>query len=223
MRNLKPSEMLEQVYRIGRDTGERISNVVVMGIGEPLDNYEHLLTFIRMLSDEHGLNISQRSITVSTCGIVPEIYRLAEQKLQITLALSLHAPVQEKRIQFMPVAKKYPLQDVLNACDDYFVITGRRITYEYSLIGGENDSLEDAKQLARLLSGKNCHLNLIPINPVKESPFVQPKREVTASFKNMLEKYGINVTIRREMGRDISGACGQLRNSRDTDGQKDLP
>ncbi len=211
VRNLTPSEMLEQVYRAGKDTGERISNVVVMGIGEPLDNYENLLKFIEMISDEHGMHISQRSVTVSTCGIVPRIRELADQKLQITLALSLHAPSQEKRLALMPAAEKYELMEVLKACDYYFAKTGRRITYEYSLIRGENDSKEDAKLLSALLKGKNCHVNLIPVNPVKERPYMQPDDSVAAAFKNELEKNKINVTIRREMGRDIDGACGQLR------------
>ena len=210
-RSLRPSEMLEQVYRIGTDIGERISNVVVMGIGEPLDNYENLLTFIRLICDEHGLNISQRNITVSTCGIVPKIRALADEKLQITLALSLHAPVQEKRKELMPAAGAYELPDVIKACDYYFSKTGRRMTYEYSLISGVNDSPQDAEALGRLLGGMNCHVNLIPVNPVRERSFVQPEDGILTLFKNKLEKYKINVTIRRAMGRDIDGACGQLR------------
>ncbi len=213
VRNLRPSEMLEQIYRIGADIGERISHVVVMGCGEPLDNYEHFVKMVEMLSDAHGLQVSQRNITVSTCGIVPQIYRLAERRLQITLALSLHAPSQQKRQELMPIADKYQLPEVLKACEYYFEQTGRRVTYEYSLIQGVNDTPEDARQLCRLFRGKNCHLNLIPVNPVKERPFMQPKTDVVTSFKNNLEKYGINVTIRREMGRDINGACGQLRKS----------
>ncbi|MDD6038790.1 MAG: 23S rRNA (adenine(2503)-C(2))-methyltransferase RlmN [bacterium] len=210
-RNLTPAEMLEQIYRIGSDIGERISNVVVMGSGEPLDNFDHLLTFIRMLTDEHGLNISQRNLTVSTCGIVPKIRELAEHKLQITLALSLHASSQEKRLQLMPIANKYDLSEVLSACDDYFKKTGRRMTFEYSLVGGVNDTDEDVRELVALLKGKNCHINLIPVNPIKERSFVQSDGETVAAFKKKLENNGINVTIRREMGRDIDGACGQLR------------
>lgn len=211
VRSLRPSEMLEQVYRIGQDTGGRISNVVVMGTGEPLDNYENLLRFIELLSDENGLHISQRNITVSTCGLVPRMYDLADQKLQITLALSLHAPTQEKRLTLMPVAAKYELAQVMEACDYYFAQTGRRMTFEYSLIHGINDTGEDAQALCALLAGKNCHVNLIPVNPVKERTFVQPDGSTTAAFKNKLEKNQINVTIRRELGRDIDGACGQLR------------
>lgn len=212
-RNLLPSEMLSQIYQIRRMTGERVSNVVVMGTGEPLDNYDNLLRFIRMLTDEKGQNISQRNITVSTCGLVPEIRKLAEENLQITLALSLHAPNQQKREQLMPIARRYSLPEVLDACRYYFEKTGRRMTFEYSLVGGENDSQQDAEELSRLIGGLNCHVNLIPVNPIKERSYVQSDKKVTLNFKKKLEKYGINVTIRREMGRDIGGACGQLRRS----------
>lgn len=211
VRGLTPAEMLDQIYRIQEDIGERVSNVVVMGTGEPLDNYENLLKFVRLLSDEDGLNISQRNITVSTCGIVPNMRRLAEEKLQITLALSLHASSQEKRLALMPVANKYEIHEVIEACAYYFAQTGRRITFEYSLVGGVNDTDEDAAQLAGLIRGMNCHVNLIPVNPIKERDYVQSDPQVILNFKNKLEKYGINVTIRREMGRDIDGACGQLR------------
>lgn len=211
VRNLSASEMLGQVYSIQRITGERVSNVVIMGTGEPLDNYENFLRFIRLLTDEHGLHISQRNVTVSTCGIVPKMRELAEEDLQITLALSLHGTTQEKRKELMPVANKYGLQDVLHACDEYFEKTGRRITFEYSLVHGVNDTDEDASELVRILKPRNCHLNLIPVNPVKERSFVRPSRKNALNFKNKLEKSGINVTIRREMGADIDGACGQLR------------
>lgn len=212
-RNLTPAEMLEQVYRIQETSGERVSNVVVMGTGEPLDNYDTLLRLIHMISDENGLHISQRNITVSTCGIVPKMEALAEEKLQITLALSLHASSQEKREALMPIAKKYTITQVLNACRNYYEKTGRRITFEYALVGGENDSQEDAKRLAELLKGLNCHVNLIPVNPIKERSYVRSDKKVIGNFQNKLEKYQINVTIRREMGRDIDGACGQLRKS----------
>lgn len=210
-RSLTPAEMLEQIYRIGCDIGERISNVVVMGSGEPLDNYGSLLVFIRMLTDTHGLNISQRNLTVSTCGLVPRIRELADQKLQITLALSLHASSQEKRKELMPIANKYELSDVMDACDYYFSQTGRRVTFEYSLVGGVNDTDADVEGLCRMLKGKNCHINLIPVNPIKERDFVQSERAVVEAFRQKLEKNGINATVRREMGRDIDGACGQLR------------
>ncbi|MBS5191802.1 MAG: 23S rRNA (adenine(2503)-C(2))-methyltransferase RlmN [Lachnospiraceae bacterium] len=210
-RNLLPSEMLEQIYRIQKLSGERVSNVVVMGTGEPLDNYDNLLTFLRMLTDENGLHISQRNITVSTCGLVPRIRDLAKEDLQITLALSLHASSQEKRLELMPVAKAYEIHEVVDALRDYFEETGRRVTFEYSLVAGVNDSDEDAKQLSELIRGINCHVNLIPVNPIKERDFVQPDGKAVQEFKNKLEKCRINVTIRREMGRDIDGACGQLR------------
>ena len=211
VRNLKPSEMLDQIYKIGQDIGERISNVVVMGTGEPMDNFENLLKFIELLTDENGINISQRNLTVSTCGIVPRMKELAEKNLQITLALSLHASTQEKRLQLMPVANKYEIHEVVNACRYYFEKTGRRVTFEYSLVGGVNDTDTDVKNLCTLIKGLNCHVNLIPVNPIKEREFVSPDTGVTLAFKNKPEKNGINVTIRREMGRDIDGACGQLR------------
>ena len=210
-RNLSASEMLGQIYQIQKIIGERVSNVVIMGTGEPLDNYNNFLKFIHILTDEHGLNISQRNVTVSTCGIVPKILELAEERLQITLALSLHGSTQEKRRKLMPVANKYELGEVLSACDTSFKKTGRRVTFEYSLVHEVNDTDEDAKELSELLAPRNCHLNLIPVNPVKERSFQRPSRKSALNFKNKLEKSGINVTIRREMGSDIDGACGQLR------------
>lgn len=210
-RNLTPSEMLDQIYAISRSTGERVSNVVVMGTGEPLDNYDNLIKFIHMITDENGLNISQRNITVSTCGIVENMKRLAEEKLQITLALSLHGSTQEKRQELMPVANKYDISEVIAACRYYFEQTGRRVTFEYSLVGGINDTNEDADNLCRLVGGLNCHINLIPVNPIKERDYVESGRGDILNFQKKLEKMHINVTIRREMGRDIDGACGQLR------------
>lgn len=210
-RNLLPSEMLEQIYRIQTDTKERVSNVVVMGTGEPLDNYDNLLKFIELITNEEGLNISQRNLTVSTCGIVPNIRKLAEEKLQITLALSLHASSQKKRKELMPVAAKYDIYEVIGACQYYFEQTGRRITFEYSLAEGINDTEEDAKALAELVSGINCHVNLIPINPVKEREFVGSSQAAAKTFRQKLEANRINATIRRETGRDIDAACGQLR------------
>lgn len=210
-RSLTPSEMLDQIYAVTLLTGERVSNVVVMGTGEPLDNYDALLRFIRLLTDENGLHISQRNLTVSTCGLVPQMLKLADEQLQITLALSLHASSDEKRKELMPVANKYSIAELMEACRYYFEKTKRRITFEYSLVGGVNDRPEDAERLAELTKDLNCHVNLIPVNPIKERDFVQSKGAEIASFKNKLEKNGINVTIRREMGRDIDGACGQLR------------
>lgn len=212
-RNLLPGEILDQVYQIQKYSGERVSNLVLMGTGEPLDNYDNVVKFIRMLSDEHGLNISQRNITISTCGIVPRIYDLAKEKLQITLALSLHAATQEKRMELMPIAYKYNLNDVIEACRYYYEQTGRRLTFEYSLVGGVNDTEKDVQQLVSLVCGLNCHINLIPVNPIKERSYVQSNAKVIMNFKTKLEKCGINATIRREMGRDIGGACGQLRKS----------
>ena len=210
-RNLLPSEMLEQIYCIVRHTGERVSNIVVMGTGEPLDNYEHLLRFIWLITVRGGLNISQRNITVSTCGLVPQIKRLAQEKPQITLALSLHAPFDEKRRELMPIANRYSLTEVIEACRYYAEQTGRRVTFEYALVAGVNDSKEDAAALERLLKPLNCHVNLIPVNPIKEREYRQSARTHIEAFKKHLKKNKINVTIRREMGRDIDGACGQLR------------
>lgn len=210
-RNLLPSEMLDQIYAITLATGERVSNVVVMGTGEPLDNYDNLLKFIRLLTDENGLHISQRNVTVSTCGIVPRMRQLAEEKLQITLALSLHATTDEKRKRLMPIANRYSIRELMEACDFYFRQTGRRITFEYSLVGGVNDWEEDAAELSALAASLCCHINLIPVNPIKERDYVQSDANKIQAFKNMLEKNNKNVTIRREMGRDIDGACGQLR------------
>ncbi len=213
IRDLTPSEMLRQVYRIQKLTGERVSNLVVMGTGEPLDNYDNFLAFIHMITDPRGLNISQRSVTASTCGIVPNMRRLANEKLQITLALSLHGATQEKRERLMPIAGKYKLQEVLEACDYYFEKTGRRVTFEYSLIQGVNDTEEDLRELTEIMRKRNGHLNLIPVNPVEERNYRKPGRKNALEFKNKLEKNGINVTIRRERGADINGACGQLRRS----------
>ena len=210
-RNLLPSEMLEQIYAITRHTGERVSNVVVMGTGEPMDNFDNLLQFITLLTDENGLHISQRNITVSTCGIVPRMYQLADRHLQITLALSLHAATNEKRRELMSVADRYSLEELMEVCACYFEQTGRRITFEYSLVKDVNDTIEDAEQLIRLIKGLNCHVNLIPVNPIKERDYIQSERRAVEQFKEYLEKNGINATVRREMGRDIDGACGQLR------------
>ncbi len=210
-RNLTPSEMLDQIYAITLLSRERVSNVVVMGTGEPMDNYDNLVKFLKLLTDENGLHISQRNVTVSTCGLVPEMRRLADEQLQITLALSLHATTDEKRRKLMPIANKYSIEELLEACSYYFEKTGRRITFEYSLAGGVNDRQEDADELIALIRDLNCHVNLIPVNPIKERNFVQSGGPKIAAFKNKLEKNGINVTIRREMGRDIDGACGQLR------------
>ena len=204
VRNLEPSEMLDQIYRIQSLTGERVSNIVIMGSGEPMDNYDNVVKFL-------GLNISQRNITVSTCGLVPRIKQLAELKLQITLAISLHAPNDELRKTMMPIAYTYSIEQIMDACRYYLLQTARRISFEYSLVKGVNDSPECARQLIKLVHGMNCHINLIPVNPIKERDYEQSEKNSIHNFKEILEKAGVNVTIRREMGRDIDGACGQLR------------
>lgn len=211
VRNLTAGEMLGQIYAIMRDTGERISNVVIMGSGEPFDNYDNVLRFMRLLSDEKGLNISGRNITVSTCGLVPKIRAFADEEMTATLAISLHASNDEKRKQIMPVANSFSISEIIDACRYFFDKTGRRLTFEYSLIAGVNDSEKEANELSKILHGLNCHVNLIPVNPVTETGYKSPSREAALAFKNKLEKNHINVTIRREMGRDIDGACGQLR------------
>ncbi len=213
VRCLSPSEMLDQIYTIQRLSGERVDNVVVMGSGEPFDNYDNLLKFIKLLNSEKGLNISARNITVSTCGLVPKIRQLADMKLQITLAISLHAPNDELRKTMMPIANKYSIAEIMDACRYYIEQTGRRISFEYSLVKGVNDTKECADQLISLVRNMKCHINLIPVNPIKERDYEQSEKKSINDFKNKLEKSGINVTIRREMGRDIDGACGQLRKS----------
>nr|MBQ6241802.1 23S rRNA (adenine(2503)-C(2))-methyltransferase RlmN [Lachnospiraceae bacterium] len=210
-RNLLPGEMLEQVFRIEEETGKRVDHIVVMGMGEPLDNLDSLIRFIRLISDPKGKNLSQRNITVSTCGLVPQIRALAEEKLGITLALSLHAPDDELRRTMMPIANRYTIAETLAACDEYFEKTGRRMSYEYSLVRGSNDSEAHALALAKLLKGRNCHVNLIPVNPVTERGFEASQDAAVALFQKTLEKNGINATIRKKMGADIDGACGQLR------------
>ena len=211
VRSLSAAEMLEQVYAVQRDTNERVDNIVVMGIGEPLDNYDELLRFLRMITDEAGLNISRRNITVSTCGLVPKIHEFAEADTGVTLALSLHAATDEARQKIMPVAKRYSIAELMEAVDHYFKKTGRRVTFEYALIAGVNDSERDAADLARLAAPRGCHVNLIAVNPVTEAGFTEPAREAVRAFADKLAKLKVNATIRRELGRDIDGACGQLR------------
>ena len=208
-RNLTAGEMLDQIYRIQASTGERVSNVVVMGSGEPFDNYDSLVKFIRLLSDENGLNISQRNITVSTCGIVPGIEWLAEQDLQLTLSVSLHAPDSETRSRIMPVNRAYDVEELYAACHRYFKKTGRRISFEYAMIDGVNDHDWQADLIAQKLRGMPGHVNLIPLNDVAESPF-KPSRRV-AAFQKRLESHGVTATVRRSLGGDIDASCGQLR------------
>lgn len=210
-RQLRASEMLGQVYAINRLSGERISNIVVMGTGEPLDNYDSLLAFIRIVTSKEGMDISQRNITVSTCGIIDRIYDLAEEDLKITLAISLHAPNNEIRKTMMPVANRYDYQNLIQACKDYVHKTKRRITFEYSLVKGVNDSKECAIKLASVLKGILCHVNLIPVNAIEERDYRHSSHDAIEVFKNTLVKRHINATIRRELGTDIDAACGQLR------------
>lgn len=210
-RSLTTGEMLSQIYEIQRDTKERVSNVIVMGMGEPLDNYENLVHFIRLLSDEKGICISQRNITVSTCGLTDKIRDLMQEKFQITLAISLHAPNDGIRRKTMPVANKYTMEEIFEVCREYFQKTGRRITFEYSMIQGVNDGIEHAEELARRCRGLNCHINLIPLNEVKEREGKRSTPESIEKFCSVLTEKHINVTVRREMGSDIDAACGQLR------------
>ena len=213
VRNLEASEMLDQVYHIGKSAGERISHVVLMGSGEPMDNYEQVMRFVELINSPDGYHLSQRNITISTCGIVPGIRRLAEEGSQMTLALSLHAPNDELRKKLMPVARRYPVRETIDACRYYFEKTGRRVSFEYSLVAGANDHRQEAYELASLLSGFPCHVNLIPVNPIRERDYRPSERKDVLEFQKVLEKSQIHVTIRREMGRDIDGACGQLRKS----------
>lgn len=217
VRSLEPSEMLDQIYEISRHIGERVSNIIIMGIGEPLDNFDNVVRFIRMISEEKGLHISQRNITLSTCGLVPQIYQLMEEELAITLAISLHAPNDELRRRMMPVAERFSIKEIMEACKEYMKRTGRRVTFEYTLVEGTNDTAEHAGQLCRLLhqmgrDGMKCHVNLIPLNSVKGRLGQRSAPKNVQDFKFVLEKNRINVTIRREMGSDIDAACGQLRN-----------
>ena len=212
IRDLATSEILSQIYTTERDTGERISNIVLMGIGEPLDNFDNVIRFIKIISSKEGKNISQRSISLSTCGIVPKIYELAQLKLGITLSISLHATTNEARKRTMPVTNAYPLEELMKACRDYTKTTGRRISFEYAMIKGENDTQEDAVRLSKLLSGFINHVNLIPVNPVDGSPFTQSDAKIIRDFQNKLTQLNVNATIRRRLGQDISAACGQLRN-----------
>lgn len=212
-RNLTAAEMLEQIYRIQQISGERVDNVVVMGTGEPMDNMENLLKFLQMLSDEHGLHISKRNVTVSTCGLPDGIRRLADEGADCTLALSLHAPNDELRKTLMPIANKVSIKEALAATDYYFERTGRRVSFEYSLVSGVNDSLEHAQELASLLKGRNCHVNLIPVNPIAERDFKASAAPNVAQFAAVLEEKHINATVRRTLGSDISASCGQLRKS----------
>lgn len=211
VRNLASSEILEQIYQTEKDLDLKISNIVLMGIGEPLDNYKNVVSFLRLINSPLGANISLRNISLSTCGLVNRINDLAKLKLGITLSVSLHASDDEIRDKIMPINHKYKIKELLDACKKYTDITSRRISFEYALIEGENDSKEDAKKLASILKGQLCHVNLIPVNKVKETNFRQSSKKSIIDFQNELIKRGINTTVRRTLGADISAACGQLR------------
>ncbi|MBQ8823957.1 MAG: 23S rRNA (adenine(2503)-C(2))-methyltransferase RlmN [Ruminococcus sp.] len=210
IRNLTPSEMLLQVYETQRNENCKISSIVLMGIGEPLDNFDNVMRFLKLLSDSRGMQMSLRHVSLSTCGIVPKIKELAEYKLGLTLSVSLHCPYDEERSKIMPVNKKYPISELLDACRFYEEHTGRRVTFEYAVIENLNSTSKAAQALAKLLKGMNCHVNLIPVNPVKERNYRTIKKTVI-QFQKELEQLGINATIRRTLGSDIEAACGQLR------------
>lgn len=214
VRSLTAGEILNQVLFVQKDIGERISNIVMMGIGEPMDNFDNVIKFLKNVNDEHGINIGYRHISLSTCGVVPNIERLMEYALPITLSISLHAPTDEIRSTIMPVNKAYPVDELLAVCRKYIERTGRRISFEYSVINGVNDSEECAKILASKLKGMLCHVNLIPVNNVEENDFKKPSADKIRRFMSVIDKYNIPVTVRRELGSDISASCGQLRRQR---------
>lgn len=211
VRNLNVSEILSQIYTAQRDLDIRISHIVMMGVGEPLDNFDNVINFLSMISNENGLNIGMRNISLSTCGVVTGIYKLLEKKLQLTLSISLHAPNDEIRSRTMPVNDRWNIDELLKACRDYTKETSRRISFEYAMIDGVNDSDECARELASRLKGMLCHVNLIPVNSVKERNFRKSNDKQIASFIKILEAKGINVTVRRTLGSDINASCGQLR------------
>ncbi len=210
-RNLVPSELLGQITAACEDSGQRVHSIVMMGIGEPLDNFENVLDFLNLLEDEKGFGMSHRHVSLSTCGLVDKIRELAQKKLQITLSVSLHAPNNERRDQIMPVNHRYPVEELIAACKDYTRITGRRISFEYALISGVTDTDECAYQLAKLLKGMLCHVNLIPVNEIRERDYKKSSKESIRRFAGILEKHRLTVTVRRKLGADIDAACGQLR------------
>jgi len=211
VRSLTPGEMLGEIYTAGADSGCRIDSVVLMGIGEPLDNFDNVMAFLELLSDPRGLNLSLRHVSLSTCGLVDRIYDLAERKLGLTLSVSLHAPNDQIRSETMPVNNKWNIDSLLKACRDYFAATGRRVSFEYALIQGKNDTPDHARELAARLKGMMCHVNLIPVNPVVERGNRRSTRQAVEQFRKTLQACGVNATVRRELGTDINAACGQLR------------
>ena len=210
-RNLTPGEIVEEVLAVEQDIGEEISNIVFMGIGEPLDNYDNVIKAIRILNNQKGMNIGARHISVSTSGLVPRIYDLANENIQCTLSISLHATTDEKRSSMMPVNNRYNIAELMKACKDYIKITNKRISFEYALAKDNNDNIEDAKQLVKLLKGMLCHVNLIPINKIENGKYTKSTNENIIKFRDYLNDNGIVATIRRELGSDIDAACGQLR------------
>ena len=211
VRRLEPHEMLDQVMFTQADSGLTVSHIVLMGIGEPLDNFDNVMRFLELVNSEEGMNISMRHISLSTCGLVPKIDQLAQKKLQISLAISLHGPNNEKRSRVMPVNKAYPIEELLDACRRYYDVTGRRIHFEYAMIDGLNDTEADARELLRRLKGLGAHVNLIPLNHVEESPFKPSSKKAVARFQQILEDGGVTATVRRTLGGDIDASCGQLR------------
>ena len=211
IRNLSSGEIIEQILTVEKDSGEKISNIVFMGIGEPLDNYDNVINAIRIINNPKGLNIGARHISISTSGIVPRIYDLANENIQCTLSISLHSSSNEKRSEMMPINKKYNIEELIKACKDYIKTTNRRISFEYALAKDNNDNLEDAKKLVKLLRGMICHVNLIPINKIENGAYVKSSNENIIKFRDYLNDNGIVATIRRELGSDIDAACGQLR------------
>lgn len=210
VRNLTAGEILLQIYEAERDMGRKIDSIVLMGIGEPLDNYDNVISFMRILSDQNGRGMSLRHVTLSTCGIVPRIYDLAKDVSGVTLSLSLHSPTDEGRSEIMPINRRYKISEVLDACRSYMELTGRRVTFEYAVIENINSAEKDAKALAKLLRGMQCHVNLIPVNPIAERSY-RGKRKTAEQFQRILTELGINATVRRTLGSDIEAACGQLR------------
>ena len=211
IRSLTSGEIVEQIIAVEQDTGEKISNVVFMGIGEPFDNYDNVVNAIRIINNPKGLNIGARHISISTSGIVPKIYQLAEENIQCTLSISLHATSNEKRSSMMPVNNAYPLEELMKACKEYIKKTNKRISFEYALAKDNNDNLQDAKELVKLLKGMLCHVNLIPINKIENGKYDKSSNENIIKFRDYLNDHGIVATIRRELGSDIDAACGQLR------------
>ena len=219
-RNLTPAEILDQVLFSAKDSGKKISNIVLMGSGEPLDNYDNVIDFLRIVSSDKGINIGMRHISLSTCGIIPRIKELAQLKLQLTLSVSLHCPIDEIRSEIMPINRRYHVDDLIKTCKEYFAVTGRRISFEYAMIDGKTDTKQCADALIKYLSGFPSHVNLIPLNHVEGSPLIPTPKKRVREFQEYLIKHRINATVRRSLGDDISASCGQLRKKYIEEGQR---